>query len=534
MAFTAEFIPYDRTGYFSKIVTDYLSGNDLIQSFYQHQPTIQGIKNSIVSRKNFNTNRKLIVEQLQKQYSGIETSEAVKNNISALSHENTFTVCTAHQPNIFTGHLYFIYKILHVIKFAATLNQQIPENKFVPVFYMGSEDADLTELGEVYINGETSKWATKQTGAVGRMLVDDELLQIIKKIKGQISVEPFGEEIIKLIEDCYVKGQTLQNACFHLINKMFSNYGLLVLLPDNGELKKQMTTIFHDDIFPNIPSESVNATTEQLSKNYPIQAHPRQINLFYLKDDIRERISFEQGHYKVLNTKIAFTKDELITELNSFPERFSPNVILRALYQETILPNVAFIGGGGEIAYWLEFKDLFQHYKVPYPVLLLRNSFLIIDSKIDVLLKKFAFTPNEIFKSNIEIINKVVATKTTHQLSLDKQKQEIILIYAEIKKAAGEIDLTLTKHVEALQSQLLNKLEKLEKKFHKAEKRNFEAEQNQINKIRSALFPGNALQERVENFMPFYARWGKNLLEILNENSKTIEQQFCLISEHKK
>jgi len=183
----AEFISYEQTGNFSKIVTDYLSENSSLKNFYQHPANLTGIKDAIDSRKSFNTNRKLLVAHLENQYSAVEASQKVKHNINALKNENAFTICTAHQPNIFTGHLYFIYKIVHTIKLADALNRELPENEFVPVFYVGTEDADLEELGEVFLNGEKYKWETNQTGAVGRMQIDDELLKILKKINGRLA-----------------------------------------------------------------------------------------------------------------------------------------------------------------------------------------------------------------------------------------------------------------------------------------------------------------------------------------------------------
>ena len=527
----AEFISYQQTSYFSKIITDYLSQNNSLQNFYQHPANLRGIKEAITSRKKISTNRKLLVEQLEQQYHSITTSDTVKHNISALKEENTFTICTAHQPNIFTGHLYFIYKIIHTIKLADTLNHELPENKFVPVLYVGSEDADLEELGEVFINGEKHTWDTKQTGAVGRMLVDDELLKILKKIKGQLEVESFGKEVIDLVQECYIKGRTVQDACFCLVNKLFADHGLIVLLPDNTELKKEMIPVFEDDIFKNTPSEIVNKSAEHLAEYYKVQAYPREINLFYLKDDIRNRIVEHKGIYKIHDTAIQFTKEELQKELENHPEKFSPNVILRALYQETILPNLVFVGGGGELAYWLELKDMFHHYNVPYPVLILRNSFLIINQKINSLIKKLSFDYNDIFKSEHVLITELVRKNTSHQLSLEKEKQQIASIYQEIKSSVTEIDATLAKHVEALQAKLLKTLDKLEIKLLRAEKKRFEAQQKQVKKIRANLFPNDTLQERVENFMPFYAKWGKEFINVIYDNSLIFEQEFCIIKE---
>ncbi len=527
----AEFISYQQTGYFSKIITDYLSQNNSLQNFYQHPFNLQGIKDAIADRKKINTNRKILAEQLEQQYISIETSDAVKHNISSLKQENTFTITTAHQPNIFTGHLYFIYKIIHTIKLADALNRDMPENKFVPVFYVGSEDADLEELGEVFINGEKYTWNTKQTGAVGRMLVDDELLKILKKIKGQLDVEPFGKEIIDLVQECYTKGRSIQDACFCLVNKLFGVHGLIVLLPDNVELKKQMLTVFEDDIFNNTPSEIVNKTTEHLAEYYKVQAYPREINLFYLKDNIRNRIVEHKGIYKIHETDIQFSKEELKNELVNHPERFSPNVILRALYQETILPNLVFVGGGGELAYWLQLKDMFHHYNIPYPVLILRNSFSFINEKINALIQKLSLIYTDIFKTEYDLVTDIVRKNSSHQLSLQKEKQQIQAVYREMKTAVKEIDATLVEHVEALQAKLFKTLDRLEIKLLRAEKKRFESQQKQVRKIKVNLFPNNSLQERVENFMPFYAKWGKEFVKLIYDNSLIFEQEFCIIKE---
>ena len=530
-SFPSTYLPYRQTGYFSKIITDYLSQNDFLKEFYRHTPDLQGIRNAIAERKQFNTNRKVLAEQLQDQYAMVDTGEKVKANLAALLQENTFTVCTAHQPNIFTGHLYFIYKIIHTIRMADILNKEMPENKFVPVFYVGSEDADLEELGEVSINGEKYKWQTKQTGAVGRMLVDEELLKILKKIRGQITVDPFGKEVIELVQECYTKGKTIQEACFCLVNRLFGEYGLLVLLPDNAHLKKQMLPIFEDDIFSNTASGIVISSSERLGEQYKVQAHPREINLFYLSDGIRNRIIEQKGMYKVNDTSIRFTKEELQKELTEHPERFSPNVILRALYQETILPNLAFVGGGGELAYWLELKDMFDHYKVPYPVLILRNSFLLITEKTGSLVQKLSLSAADLFTSENDLVKNIIASNTSHKINLEKEKKEIQELYQQLKVAVKEVDGTLEKHVEALQAKQIKTLEKLEVKLLRAEKVRFQSQQQQLKKVRGNLFPNNSLQERVDNFMPYYAKWGKDFLQMVYDKSLTFEQQFCIVNE---
>lgn len=529
--FQPYYLPYSQTGKFSKIVLDYIDQVPELREFYEHPVNIEGIKLAISERKNFNTNRELLVEQFNIQYQDFKDSIEVKANIQKLLNKNTFTICTAHQPNIFTGHLYFIYKILHVIKLADSLKTQLPEYEFVPVFFMGSEDADLEELNHVVIDGEKYTWETNQKGAVGRMKVDDNLLRLIDKIAGRLSVEKYGNEMVDLLRKCFIKNSLIQESTFLFVHHLFEKYGLLVLLPDSAAYKKEMVSIFKEDIFNHTSSKIVNQTSEKLAQKYKAQAYPREINLFYLKDNLRNRIVPVEDYFEVNETDIVFSKEEIITELAEHPERFSPNVILRGLFQEIILPDVAWVGGGGELAYWLQLKDLFRENEVPFPVLIVRNSFLIIDEKYQKLINKLNINAVDLFKGAQLLMNEIVNKESRCILTLEKEKSKIYEVYDQIKKLVKEIDATLEQHTAALETKHLKSLSALEKKMLRAEKRKFTAQKNQLSKIFSALFPNDGLQERTENFMLFYSRWGCDFLRMLYENSLSLEQEFCVIEE---
>jgi bacillithiol biosynthesis cysteine-adding enzyme BshC len=527
--FKSEYLSYSQTGKFSKIVLDYVSGAAGLKEFYEHPVNLEGIQSAIKSRKKFKTNRQLLVEHFTNQYRGFTNSDIVKSNIEALSDENTFTICTAHQPNIFTGHLYFVYKILHIIKLADSLKKQLPEYNFVPVFFIGSEDADLQELNHIVIDGEKYEWNTEQTGAVGRMKVDDQLLKLIDKISGRLSVEPFGKELVSLLKQCYSKNSTIEYATFLFVHHLFKQFGLLILLPDNVAYKKEMISVFEDDIFHHTSSDIVNRASERLSRNYKAQAYPREINLFYLKDNLRNRIVQVKDQFIVHDTNMVFTEEEIKKELREHPERFSPNVILRGLFQEIILPDVAWIGGGGELAYWLQLKNVFIHYNVPFPVLILRNSFLMVDQKASKLMRKLELDVHNVFGSEDQVENSLVKRDSKFVLDLKKEKEQFEKIYSEIISRVGLIDATLHAHVEALRTRQVKKLSALEKKMLRSEKRKFLAQKNQLDKLFSILFPAGGLQERMENFMLFYSRWGKDFFKILYDASLTLEQEFCII-----
>jgi bacillithiol biosynthesis cysteine-adding enzyme BshC len=312
---------------------------------------------------------------------------------------------------------------------------------------------------------------------------------------------------------------------------LFKEFGLLIFLPDNAAFKKEMISIFEEDIFDHTSSEIVSRSSEKLAENYKAQAYPREINLFYLNGNIRNRIVPVEDHFVIHDTNIVFSKEEMKAELQQHPERFSPNVILRGLFQEFILPDVAWIGGGGELAYWLQLKELFKNYEVPFPVLILRNSFLIVDEKYERLLQKLNLKAIDLFKGKETLLNEIVNKETSSILNLEKQKKEFYKIYGEIKSIVSTIDTTLEEHTKALETKQLKKLSALEKKMLRAEKRKFSSQKNQLDKIFSGLFPGNGLQERTENFMLFYSRWGNDFFKILYDASLTLEQEFGIIEE---
>jgi bacillithiol biosynthesis cysteine-adding enzyme BshC len=526
---TATHLPYSATGYFSKIVTDYLERSPSLRSFYEHEVNLDGVRSAIRARQQFHTDRELLVTELAKQYSAVSASDKVKKNLELLRNENVFTICTAHQPNIFTGHLYFIYKILHAIKLADSLSAELKSYQFIPVFYMGSEDADLEELGNIWLNGEKLTWQTEQSGAVGRMGTAG-LDKIIDRIEGELSVLPNGKKLVDLLKGCYLENSNIQQATFQLINELFGQYGLIVLIADNQQLKRKMLPVFRQDILEQKPSALVEESIDQMQQvGIKVQANPRDINLFYLQDNLRERLKQNGNGLHVHNTNLAFSTEEILKELENHPENFSPNVILRGLYQETILPDIAFIGGGGELAYWLELKSLFEHYEVPFPMLVLRNSFLLVEEKLQEKFERLGLHISDLFKSEWELLDAFVKKQSGNQLSLAKEKEELREFYKKQQELVENVDKGLKQHIAALEAKALKKLDALEKKMIRAEKRKFAEEQHLIHELKQTLFPNGDLQERVENFMPYYARWGDKFINTIYQQSLTLEQQFIVL-----
>ncbi|KAA2239161.1 bacillithiol biosynthesis cysteine-adding enzyme BshC [Chitinophaga agrisoli] len=523
-------ITYKETGYFSQLVIDFLSEHPHIRSFYNYPPLQTNVDELIKAKKAQPLQRDLLVKALQQQYAGMELHTAVQEHIRLLELPNTFSICTAHQPNIFTGYLYFAYKILQTIKMAAELHQQHPGYNFVPVYYMGSEDNDLDELGSIYLNGKTLTWPTTQAGAVGRMRPEG-MDALISQVETALGYGKYAEELIQLLRKAYLEHDNIQQATLYLTNELFGRYGLIVLIPDTPLFKQQIIPVMKEELLQQTSYPIVTKTIEKISQHYKVQANPREINLFYLTDNARERIVKEGELWKVLHSDISFTAETLEQELHAHPERFSPNVILRGILQETILPNIAFIGGGGEIAYWLELRDLFNHHRVPYPMLVLRNSFLLVDPVSKKWLNKLGLCIKDLFGNVEELINNFVMQRTNAALVLKKEYDVLDQLFDELEEKARSIDVTLVASIAAERHKAVKSIGKLEHKFLKAEKKKFAWQTDEIRQLRTKLFPAGSLQERKENFMPWYIHEGPALFDRILADMKPLTDELVIIYE---
>ncbi len=548
MKFKATPITYRATGLFSNLVNDYMEAKGTAQSFVEYNATIEGYKKAIEKRASFPTNRKVLVEVLQNQYAQLEKDindsssqnnselnnkesfKLVNDNVSLLLKENTFTVTTAHQPNIFTGPLYFIYKIIHAIQLAAELKKQFPTNNFVPVYYMGSEDADLQEVGAYTLAGEAYLWNTKQKGAIGRMKVDDELIQLLQNLEGYWSVKPLGKEALEILKQAYQKGKTISEATLALVHAYFGKYGLVVVQPDDAKLKSLFIAVMEKELRTGFSQKAIGPTKEKLASTYHVQSDGRDLNLFYLKENTRNRIEKKEGAYIVVDTDIRFTEEEIVIELHANPERFSPNVILRGVYQETILPGVAFIGGGGELAYWMELKNVFNEVKVHYPILQLRNSFMFMNEKQTANWNTLGFTLEHLFKPVLELELDYIKSQTKENLALTNHIASLNELYESIQQDVIKIDTSLGDHAKNLSVQAQKKLALLEKKMIRAEKRKQQISIDRIQAIKGSLFPKNSLQERVENFAEWVGDYGWDWVEAIMQHSTTLNPCFTIIT----
>lgn len=524
----AKYISYQETGSFSKLVLDYINDEEELRPFYSYRPDMDGLAQAIENR-NFSGDRNILTEVLKNQYRHIQTNKSVSKNIELLASENTYTVTTGHQLNLFTGPLYFIYKIVTAINLAIELKMAHPDKNFVPIYWMATEDHDFDEINHVSVDEKNISWIQTTNGATGR-LSTKTVAAAVTAYKGYLGISKNGKHIAKVVEKAYLEHENLADATRYLVNNLFEKYGLVIVNADEPALKNIFASVIADDVRQHNSAKNIGSTSNQLEeKGYKTQVNGRDINFFYLKDDLRERLIFEDGKYLVNHTDISFTEDELLAEIASNPERFSPNVVMRPMYQEVILPNIAYIGGGAEVAYWMQLKANFDYYKVDFPVLLLRNSALLIDKRSAENLYNLGFALEDIFLPVEELKNIWVRRNSTAQLLLADETRAINSIFDQIKLNAYKIDKTLSVSTDTAKQKTNHLLANLEKKLFRAEKRKHKTALIQIENVKKRLFPNGTLQERVLNIAPMYVNYGEDFLSSCIENFEPLGGDFTLL-----
>ena len=523
-------IPFQETGYFSNLIGDYLDKSPELSQFYGNFPNMEGFKKQLeLKQSSFGkSSRDTLVKALYKQYNDFNISDLTENNISSLAEENTFTITTGHQLNIFTGPLYFLYKIVSTINLTKQLAIKFPQHNFVPIYWMATEDHDFEEINYFNFKGKKVVWDRNSSGAVGRLNTEG-FNTIFKAFSEELGNSNNANSIKKMFENAYLQHTNLTDATRYLVNELFGEYGLVIIDGDDALLKNEFAPIVKDELLNNTSFSQVSKTSKKLVQNYNIQVNPREINLFYLKDNLRERIIFENNEYKINNTSIVFSEEEILDEVTNSPEFFSPNVIMRPLYQEIILPNLCYIGGGGELAYWFQLKDYFSKVNAPFPILLLRNSVLLASKKQIVKLNKLKVTLKELFYKQEVLINKKV--KEISEVSIDFSEQKLFLQeqFLDLKELAKQTDKSFLGAVKAQEKKQLNGLNNLEKRLLKAQKRKLSDVVSRMESLQNQLFPNQSLEERSRNFSEIYLELGTDLIPMLLEALQPLKLEFTVL-----
>jgi bacillithiol biosynthesis cysteine-adding enzyme BshC len=492
-AFSVEKIGLEQSQQFTTLFRDYIAQKESVQSLYAFYPDVAGLEKAIQVRSQKPLNRNVLVERLKAQYGQLSTSGKVASNIELLSKDNTFTITTGHQLCLGTGPLYIILKTLSCVKLCEELKAKHTDKNFVPVFWMASEDHDAAEINHFYVFGKKYTWETTQTGAVGRF-----------DTKGIVELLDTIKDIPEWLRAAYQSSNTLAEATCKVMHHLFADYGVVIIDGDDATLKHEFAGVIEKELFDQSAVKAMHQTNVQIEQaGYGVQVNPRDINLFYLKNDVRERIEKQGDRFVVLHTNLSFSAEEIKTELRTHPERFSPNVVLRPLYESTILPDIAYVGGPGEIAYWLQLKEVFTVYDTFLPVVFPRMFSGLLSKPQLSKLEKAGIAVSELFLAEFDLKQRVVALTAQEDISINAQLIQVSQSFDAITAIATQVDGSLQSWAQAEKAKALKQLEDIEKRLRKAEERKHEEVIKSVLGIRDKILPNGKLQERQESVFTF-------------------------------
>ncbi|MEX1132320.1 MAG: bacillithiol biosynthesis cysteine-adding enzyme BshC [Flavobacteriales bacterium] len=520
-------IPYAATRRFTPLVVDYLAQAEALRELYSFTPDLVGLRQAAEARNFDPASRLTLCTALAEQYQGMPLPDAVRDNLATLRRPDALTITTGHQLCLFGGPLYLTFKILNVVRLARSMSAELGR-PVLPVFWMASEDHDRPEIDHTWINGTKVQWPGKAAGAVGHLRLHG-IDAVLQQAVDALGPGPHAAEVRDLLYACYRSDRTLAEATRQFIHALFGRFGVLIVDGDDPALKQLFTPLMQEELLNQVAQRSVQYANERIAEQYKVQAFAREINLFHLRPGHRSRIVEEDGHYRVLDGGPSWNSEGLLAEVQAHPERFSPNVLMRPVYQETILPNIAYVGGGGELAYWLQLRWLFLGLRVAMPAVLLRTSAGFITPKALKQWKSMGLSTEELFAPLEELKAHVASRHASFITSVEEERIALASFYASLSAKAAAADSTLKASVEARAKAADKGLERIGKSLVRAAKRREHETLSRMDAVHSAVFPGGGLQERRDNILPLLAAHGEAFLDELLEKLDPLAQEFTLL-----
>lgn len=524
-------IPFDAIPYFSERDIAYVKDDPRLDSFRKYRVNPEEFIKVFRDKQHDNTDRDLLVSVLRKQYKEIDALDDYREEIiEKLRDENTFTITTAHQPCLFTGPLYVVYKIIAAINAARKLNEIYPDKTVLPVYIIGGEDHDFEEINNTYIFNQRFEWKNENAlGAIGRMSTES-MQPVLDQLKEMFSSDERATPWVEMMSNTYLDSENYGIASRKIIHNLFKDTELLVLGMDEYEFKHAFIDIISREVLKQYSAPYVREAQEELhDAGFSEQAYVRDINFFYLNEEGRNRIEFENNKFLIVDTDIEFSVPEMVDEIHKHPERFSPNVVMRPIYQEFILPNLAYIGGGGELAYWMERKRQFEAFDLNFPMLIRRNSLIIMDKRAVKDLEYYDLTIEELFTDIEELVKDYTRENSNGNVSLSEQKKNMNQLFKDIADQAYSVDKSLRGFVNSQEASVMKMLGHIEGKMMKAEKDRLAVELNKLRNLKERVFPGNGLQERQDNFLSWVIRYGDEFWDALYDSIDVFDDSVRVI-----
>ena len=511
------------------ISLDYMYEFENVQSFYKINFRDKG---SYTERfkmicESQREHRGKVAAAIENFYTDKSPSQQTIRNIDALKQSNTIAVVTGQQLGLFGGPLYTVYKTITAIKLCRSLKEQYPDYHFVPVFWMEGDDHDFNEIR--YTNIFDTEGNFKKIdyhdgldddvnrGCMAKVKFNDAIVQTLQELDKSLRETEFKQSVLKLYKQYSDEEAGFLSGFSSLLYNMFDEFGLLLINPHSAALKELLVPVFEKEIL-NYSEHAIDTLeiSAELEESYHAQVKVHPINLFIAEDKGRYLLEPGDGVYSLKGKRIKYTREELLDVLHSEPWKFSPNVLLRPICQDYLLPTGFYVGGPSEVAYFAQVIPLYKHYGLVQPFVFPRASATILEKPVRKVLDKFELSLMDLWDKS-EVSQKVVRKLSQFNLEqlFSNAAHSTENIFIDLENVLKHLDPTLWGPVQKSKSKAGQNLEQLKNRTLKAEERIHSDALRQIQRAGALAFPNENFQEREINFIYFANKYGTDFLKFL-------------------
>ena len=514
----------------SPLVRDFYFAFDEVSEFFNGDfRDFSAFERQIERLDNREYARGRLTEILKEQNQSCGCGPRTLQNIEALEKDNACAVVTGQQVGLFSGALYTIYKALTAIKLAESLSQRVSV-PVVPIFWLATDDHDFAEINHIDLLDQAGQLRrisyddhpSEARVPVGGLKYSTEIEACVDGLDEMTPSSEFKPEILSMLKEAYQPGRTFAEAFSIWVTHLFRAHGLVLIDPSHPDLIAMAQQPLEREISGGSPlSRCAMQSSERLiEKNYTpqVQQQEGKLNLF-LAEHERQPIHIAGDGFVVKDPERRFTRNELVEMARDTPHALSPNVLMRPLVQDTILPTLAYVGGPGEIAYLAQLRGAYEEFEIPMPVVYPRKGFTLVERHIGSSLEALSLSIQDVWGGLTAKRNTLAAEEVPESLerALARAVESLDRDLEAVCREATAMDGSLGQTADGVHRKIRHQLNLLDGKIIQAAKRNQKTVGQKLTKVENTLYPNRHLQERVLNVTPLLMKYGFSWLDELYE-----------------
>jgi len=524
------FIPTKRLPHLSRLADDYFHDFGKVREFFDGDfRDAAAYERQTERTRARRIPRDELAAILREQNQSYGCGPRTLGHIESMEREQACAVVTGQQAGLFSGPLYTIYKALTAIKLAERLSRNGP-GKCVPVFWLASDDHDLAEIDHIVLLDKDNRLeevrcrmpSGKLKVPASALVLPPEIADCLRRLADLTQESEFKADIIAALSEAYRPGRGWVEAFARWMTRLFQSHGLIFIDASHPCLKEMGAEVFYREITEESAATPPALVASQRLRDagYEIQIHLHAgiLNIFYA-ERARRSVQWDGHAFEIKDPRETRSKEDLLALAKEKPFLFSPNVLLRSIYQDTLLPTVAYVGGPGEIAYFAQMKGVYEKFGLPMPVIYPRKSLTVVERKIDRILAKYHLEIPDLWGGADGIIRSLGESGVPKSLGegLSLTASHLEQDFEPLIQDVAAFEPTLKESALLARGKMVQQLQFLEKKIVRAAKKQNDIAVGQIRKAGDHLYPNGHLQERVFNIVPYLLKYGPAFVDKLAE-----------------